>query len=216
MSESSPTITPTSPLVFIDADSDQITELLAQSRIYIKDVTVQAYQVSAEHLKIGGYATHGVHPDGNGGFVIDTYVMVETADGRRIPQREGDSQPVRPGDWIVINPAKQPGDYPNCYAKTDQSFRERYEPTARSYMGTYRAKGLIRLAKNPVAAPVITTAYWGSSQTGDAECYFCAPVNRQNLDDLGLGQRYLLSANDFQTTYKPVEEVLGADWRNHL
>ena len=199
--------------ISVDANSTQITDLLAQSPIYAKDVTVQAYQVNHDQLINGEYAKFGVLPDSQGGFVIYTYVMVNCPDGR-IPTRESDSQPVRPGDWIVVNPARQPGDYPNCYAKTDSSFHERYEATNQAHI--YRAKGLIRIAKNPTSANIQITAYWGDSQQGDAECYICAPVNRQDLDDLGINKRYLLSKNDFDTTYRPVTDVLGVDWHNKL
>lgn len=202
---------------FINVSSMLITDQLAQSPVYIKVATVHAVRVDATQLNAGAYAAYGVHPDGQGGFVIDTYVMTEDADGRRIPKRKGDSQPIHPGDWIVTNPPKQPGDYPNHYGKTDQSFRDRYEQTERSaQMGIYRARGLIRCIQNPTDTDIRISAYWGDYQDGDTDCFICAPVDRQNLDDLGVGKRYLLSRNDFETTYQPVEEILGPDWREKI
>lgn len=181
----------------LDPDSSQIDALLTQSPVYIKTATVEAVQLTAEGLATNQYRHLDVHADDTGGYVVDIYVMSE-ANGTRTPQLEA-SQPVHPGDWIVANPVQQEGDRINHYGKTDDSFRSRYDAT--DTPGIYRAKGLARIAKNPTGCPISIIAYWGEEQFGDTDCYICAPVERDHLDDIGKGKRYILSANDFVTTY---------------
>ncbi len=42
-------------------------------------------------------------------------------------------------------------------------------------------------------------------------CYFCAPYNKNNPEDLAEGDRYILSENDF-AAYGLADEVLGKGW----
>lgn len=196
----------------VDPDTRLMTQRLQASPIYIKTAVVEAVQLTAEGLRGDQYRDLDVRRTDKGDFVVDIYVMSDTS-GKRMPTLEA-SQPVRAGDWIITNPLQQAGDRANHYGKSDQSFRERYLATATP--GVYQAIGLIRAVKNPAHTNIQITAYWGKTQYGDPNCYICAPVNRENLEDLAIGKRYLISANDFATTYVPVEELLGPDWRDKI
>lgn len=148
-----------------------------------------------------------------GTYVIDTYVMREVprANGVgcvRTPALE-DTRPVEAGEWIATNPKGWSTDRDNNYAIPDDTFRKRYEPTAE--IGVYRAKGMARIIPNFTGEAVEIEAPWGGTQNGDANCYFCAPYDKENPDDLALGERYILSANDF-AAYGLADEVLGTGW----
>ena len=176
--------------------------------IYAKKGTIAAIQITQEGLESGLYADKDVRFDEQSGeYVIDTYVMREE-NGERIAKLE-DTRKVVAGEWIATNPKKFESDRDNNYAIPDDTFRKKYEPTDQE--GIFRAKGMGRIIPNNTGEDVEIDAPWGGTQNGDAKCYFCAPYDPENPDDLAIDRRYLLSENDF-AAYGPADEVLGAGW----
>lgn len=194
----------------VNLNSEHYTDLFRAAGIYAKSATVEAIQVDAEKLQSGEYAKKDVWFDEvTGQYKIDTYVT-EVKNGV-FDVRLETTNDINPGDWILTNPKSWANERDNNYAVSNEKFQSRYEPTDKP--GIYRAKGITRIIKNDTAGDVEIDAPWGGIQTGDAECYFCVPYERDNPDAIPENDRYILSANDFQKTYAPVADVLGEDWR---
>ena len=182
------------------------TRRFASAEIYAKKGKVNAVEVTAEGLANGQYESLDVRQSEDGGYVIDTYVMRENADGVRERVYET-TKSLQPGQWILTNPAQVEGDYPNNYAVDGDKFAKRYEPTSRP--GVYRARGMARIIKNETGTSVEVTPSWGGTQEGDANCYFVATYDPNNPDEIS-ADRYLLDENDF-ATYGLAAEVLAED-----
>lgn len=178
----------------VDLNSEEYTARFAEAPIYAKKAKIEAVQITQEGLEAGEYDDKDVRFDGEQ-YVIDTYVMREH-DGERVAGLE-DTRPVVVGEWIATNPLQQEGDRANNYAIPDETFKKRYKTTDEP--GVYRAAGMARIIKNETGNKVEIEAPWGGSQDGDAECYFCAPYNPEEPEDLAEGERYILSENDFAT-----------------
>ena len=184
------------------------TDQFRTAPIFAKKGFIAAIQVTPEGLESGLYADKDVRFDEQSGeYVIDTYVMREE-NGERIARVESTNKVVV-DDWIATNPKKFESDRDNNYAIPDATFREKYEPTDQE--GIYRARGMGRIIPNDTGEDIEIDAPWGGTQNGDAKCYFCAPYDPENPDDLAVNRRYLLSENDF-AVYGPADEVLGVDW----
>ncbi len=184
------------------------TDQFRTAPIFAKKGVIAAIQVTPDGLESGLYADKGVRFDEKSDrYVIDTYVMREK-DGKRVAELE-DTHEVVAGHWIATNPKKYESDRDNNYPIPDATFRKRYEPTDQE--GVFRAKGMCRIIPNDTGEDVEIDAPWGGSQNGDAKCYFCAPYDPENPEDLAIDRRYLLSENDF-AAYGPADEVLGAGW----
>lgn len=192
----------------INLNEAKYTEMLAKAPIYAKKGSVQAVQMTTAGLESDAYADRDIRFDSEAGrYVVDTYVMRQRPEGR-VAELE-DTRVVEAGEWLVTNPKQQDGDRANNYVMPDAKFRKRYEATDNP--GVYRAKGMARIVPNDSGEDVEIDAPWGGTQTGDASCYFCAPYNRDNPDDLADGHRYILSENDF-AAYGLADEVLGQGW----
>lgn len=178
----------------VDLNAEAYSQLFAEAPIYKKKAKIEAVQITAEGLESGEYADKDIRFDGEK-YVIDTYVMREK-DGQRVAELE-DTRPVAVGEWIATNPSQQEGDRTNNYAIPDETFRKRYQETDEP--GVYRAAGMARIIKNATGKAVEIEAPWGGEQYGDEECYFCAPYDPNNPEDLAEGGRYILSENDFAT-----------------
>lgn len=196
------------PRQHVDLQTQEYTDKFAQAEVYAKKTKVNAVEITAEGLASGAYDGYDVHLDDNGDYVLDTYVMKQNDDGTRERVYET-TKKVVPGQWILTNPSQVEGDYPNNYAVDGDKFQKRYEPTNQD--GVYRAKGMARIIRNDVGAPVEITAPWGDSQEGDANCYFAVTYNPDDPDEIS-GDRYILSENDF-ATYGLASEVLGEQVR---
>lgn len=194
------------PRRHVDLQSPEYTAKFASAEIYAKKGKVNAVEVTAEGLANGQYENLDVHQSEDGGYVIDTYVMRENADGVRERVYET-TKSLQPGQWILTNPAQVEGDYPNNYAVDGDKFTKRYEPTSRP--GVYRARGMARIIKNETGTSVEVTPSWGGTQEGDADCYFVATYDPNNPDEIS-ADRYLLDENDF-ATYGLAAEVLAED-----
>ena len=193
----------------ISLDTPELDARFAGAEVFHKKGSISAVQITAEGLQSGAYADKDIRFDETAGeYVIDTYVMRTKEDGSRVAELE-DTRKVEPGEWLATNPLQQEGDRENNYAIPDATFKKRYE--ASDTPGVYRAKGMARIIKNDTGRSVQIEAPWGGTQEGDASCYFCAPYDRENPDDLAEGHRYILSENDF-AAYAPASEVLGEDW----
>ena len=194
------------PRQYVDLQSPEYTAKFASAEIYAKKGKVNAVEVTAEGLANGQYESLDVRQSEDGGYVIDTYVMRENADGVRERVYET-TKSLQPGQWILTNPAQVEGDYPNNYAVDGDKFAKRYEPTSRP--GVYRARGMARIIKNETGTSVEVTPSWGGTQEGDANCYFVATYDPNNPDEIST-DRYLLDENDF-ATYGLAAEVLAED-----
>ena len=194
------------PRQCVDLQSPEYTAKFASAEIYAKKGKVNAVEVTAEGLANGQYESLDVRQSEDGGYVIDTYVMRENADGVRERVYET-TKSLQPGQWILTNPAQVEGDYPNNYAVDGDKFAKRYEPTSRP--GVYRARGMARIIKNETGTSVEVTPSWGGTQEGDANCYFVATYDPNNPDEIS-ADRYLLDENDF-ATYGLAAEVLAED-----
>ena len=194
------------PRQHVDLQSPEYTAKFASAEIYAKKGKVNAVEVTAEGLANGQYENLDVRQSEDGGYVIDTYVMRENADGVRERVYET-TKSLQPGQWILTNPAQVEGDYPNNYAVDGDKFAKRYEPTSRP--GVYRARGMARIIKNETGTSVEVTPSWGGTQEGDADCYFVATYDPNNPDEIST-DRYLLDENDF-ATYGLAAEVLAED-----
>lgn len=200
----------------IDLNASEYTKFFASAPIYAKKGTIRAVMISAEGLEQGRYADKGVRFDTDRcEYVIDTFVMREVprSDGQpgylRIAELE-DTRPVVPGEWIATNPKSHADDCDNNYAIPAATFLKRYEPTPEA--GVFRAKGMARIIRNNTGTDVEIEAPWGGPQIGDANCYFCAPYDQAHPNNLAIGERYILSENDF-VTYGLANEVLGENWQ---
>ncbi len=197
----------------IDLNTQEYSKKFKKALIYVKKGVINAVQITQAGLESGEYADKGVRfDDENGRYVIDTFVMQTNADGERQDVLEC-TRIIEPGEWIATNPKVYPTDVANNYAIPDEIFSERYESTTEP--GVYRAKGMARIIKNDTGGGVKIMAPWGEAQYGDANCYFRAPFDVNNPDDLAEGDRYILSANDF-STYGPADEVLGPGWAERV
>lgn len=194
------------PRQHVDLQSPEYTTKFANAEIYAKKGKVNAVEVTAEGLANGQYKGLDVRQDENGGYVIDTYVMQENADGVRERVYET-TKSLQPGQWILTNPAQVEGDYPNNYAVDGDKFAKRYEPTKQP--GVYRARGMARIIRNETGTPVEVTPSWGGTQEGDVNCYFVSTYDPDNPDEIST-DRYLLDENDF-ATYGLASEVLAED-----
>lgn len=194
------------PRQHVDLQSSEYTAKFANAEIYAKKGKVNAVEVTAEGLANSQYESLDVRQDENGGYVIDTYVMQENADGVRERVYET-TKSLQPGQWILTNPAQVEGDYPNNYAVDGDKFAKRYEPTKQP--GVYRARGMARIIRNETGTPVDVTPSWGGTQEGDANCYFVSTYDPDNPDEIST-DRYLLDENDF-ATYGLASEVLAED-----
>lgn len=194
------------PRQYVDLQSPEYTAKFANAEIYAKKGKVNAVEVTAEGLANGQYESLDVRQDENGGYVIDTYVMQENADGVRERVYET-TKSLQPGQWILTNPAQVEGDYPNNYAVDGDKFAKRYEPTKQP--GVYRARGMARIIRNETGTPVEVTPSWGGTQEGDVNCYFVSTYDPDNPDEIST-DRYLLDENDF-ATYGLASEVLAED-----
>lgn len=198
----------------INLGTEEYTNQFAAAAIYAKKGVIKAVQITEDGLKAGEYADKDIRfDDEKGQYVIDTYVMrrevpVEGKGCIRSAELE-DTRPVEVGEWIATNPKAWESDRDNNYAIPDTTFRKRYEPTDEP--GVYRAKGMARIIQNDTGEDVEIEAPWGGPQNGDAKCYFCAPYNKDNPEDLAEGDRYILSENDF-AAYGLADEVLGENW----
>lgn len=186
----------------LNLNSPEYNRKFSTAKIYIKAAVVSAVQITAAGLESGAYQDKDVRFDeATQAYVIDTYVMTEESNpnctGCVRGVRLEDTRPVQVGEWIVTNPKSWDTDRDNNYAMPDATFRKRYEPTETA--GKYRARGMARIIENDTGDEVEIDAPWGGTQSGDAGCYFCAPYDKENPDDLAQGQRYILSANDFST-----------------
>lgn len=200
----------------INLNTSEYDKLFVSAPIYAKKGTICAIEITEEGLKNDLYADKDVRYDvERGEYVIDTYVM------REIPRSDGqpgclrtvqleDTRRVVAGEWIATNPKVYASDHDNNYAIPAATFVKRYESTTEA--GVFRAKGMARIIRNNTSTDVEIEAPWGGPQTGDANCYFCAPYDRAHPNDLALGERYILSDNDF-AAYGLAEEVLGGNWQ---
>ncbi len=184
----------------VDLNSAEYTVRFVEAPVYAKKARIEAVQITQSGLESGEYADKDIRLDGEQ-YVIDTYVMREQDDGSRVAELE-DTRPVVAGEWIATNPIQQEGDRANNYAIPDETFKKRYRATDVS--GVYQAAGMARIIKNETGNKVEIEAPWGGTQEGDAKCYFCAPYNPDEPDDLAEGKRYILSENDF-ATYEPID-----------
>lgn len=198
----------------INLNAPKYTEAFAKAAVYAKTGIIQAVQITAEGLARGEYAHKDIRYDAKRGkYVIDTYVM------REIPRQDTygcireaqleDTRVVEVGEWIATNPKTWESDRENNYAIPDATFQKRYEPAGQP--GVFRAKGMARIIANDTGDAVEIEAPWGGSQNGDEKCYFCAPYNREDPNDLAEGDRYILSENDF-AAYDLADKVLGEEW----
>lgn len=198
----------------INLNTEEYNEKFAAADIYAKKGFIRAVRITAEGLASDAYTKKDVRFDwATKTYVIDTYVMrlipVRGTNGSvRKPWLE-DTRPVKVGEWIATNPKVKRSDRDNNYVIPDDAFNKRYEPT--DVPGVYRAKGMARIIRNDTGDAVEIEAPWGGPQNGDAKCYFCAPYDMDNPDDLAEGQRYILSENDF-AAYGLADEVLGDGW----
>ncbi len=198
----------------IDLKTPEYSQKFEKAPIYAKKGAIDAVEITQEGLESGEYADKGVRfDDEKGRYVIDTFVMRTNADGKRQNVLES-TRIVEPGEWIATNPKVHPTDVANNYVIPDETFRKRYESTAEP--GVYRAKGMARIIKNDTGDSVEIMAPWGEPQYGDANCYFRAPFDVNNPDNLAEGDRYILSANDFFSTYGPADEILGPGWAERI
>lgn len=197
----------------INLNTEEYTNQFAAAAIYAKKGVIKAVQITKDGLKAGEYADKNIRfDDEKRQYVIDTYVMREIpVDGKgyvRSAELE-DTRPVEVGEWIATNPKTRASDCDNNYAIPDAKFHKRYEPTDEP--SVYRAKGMARIIQNDTGDAVEIEAPWGGPQNGDVKCYFCAPYNKDNPEDLAEGDRYILSENDF-AAYGLADEVLGKNW----
>ena len=184
----------------LNLDDTEWDDKFAQAETFVKSGRVEAVQVTLEGLESGAYShldvRRGETPDS---WVVDTYVMQERQNPDGSTERVAvveDTHPIEPGYWILTNPVQQPGDHLNNYPQDAQTFAKSYEPDERSNTpGTYRAKGTVKIFRNPTGRPVFIHK-WDTIQTGDESCYFC----ERHTD--GKTSRYLLSENDF-AAYEP-------------
>lgn len=192
----------------------QFSTLFEQAPFYAKKGTIRATQATQAALDAGEYDRMGARYDPSSGqTIMDTFVMVTTENGVRRPKLEN-SRPILNGDWVAINPKELPDDRENIYPISNESFQKRYEPT--NTPGVYRPKAtLARIIKNPTGLPVEVNSPWGGTQSGDANCYFCAQFFTDENGNLieRPKYRYVLSAGDFKK-YGLADEVLGENWRS--
>ncbi len=198
----------------INLNTAEYNHKFARAAIYAKKGVIEAVRITEAGLKSGKYASKDIRFNyKRGQYVIDTYVMRDIPiKGTSICIRSAeleDTHPVEVGEWIVTNPKILETDRENNYVIPDATFHQRYEPTDEP--GVYRAKGMARIIQNDTGDTVEIEEPLGSPQNGDAKCFFCAPYNKDNPDDLAEGNRYILSENDF-ATYGLADEVLGKGW----
>ncbi|MBR3236347.1 hypothetical protein IKF92_01540 [Candidatus Saccharibacteria bacterium] len=198
----------------INLNTGEYNDKFAMADIYAKKGIIKAIQITEDGLKAGEYADKDIRFDNEKAqYVIDTYVMREVSaegEGGFIRKAElEDTRPVEVGEWIATNPKAYDTDRDNNYAIPDATFQKRYELTDKP--GVYRAKGMARIIQNDTGDAVEIEAPWGGTQNGDEKCYFCAPYNKDDPDDLAVGDRYILSENDF-VAYGLASEVLGEEW----
>lgn len=182
----------------VDLLSPEYTKKFEDAAIYQKVGEINAVQIDQDALERGDYADKDVRFDDDlGKYVVDTYVM-QQRDGKRVSVLE-DTHVVEAGDWLATNPVRQEGDKENNYPISNETFQKRYKSTIRP--GVFRPKGLAKIIRNDTERPVEIDAPWGGIQAGDEACYFCA-----QCDETGqlVGERYILSENDF-ATYELVE-----------
>ncbi|MBQ8992341.1 hypothetical protein IJ090_02835 [Candidatus Saccharibacteria bacterium] len=199
----------------INLKNQEYTNQFAKANIYAKKGVVKAVQITREGMMCNAYSNLDVRFDTElGKSVIDTYVM------REVPATEGegvvrsaeleDTRPIEIGEWIATNPKVCESDRDNNYAIPDATFKKRYEPIPGA-PGMFRAKGMARIIRNDTGDDVEIEAPWGGPQNGDRNCYFCAPYDKDDPDNLAENDRYILSENDF-AAYSLADEVLGAGW----
>lgn len=97
------------------------------------------------------------------------------------------------GDWIITNPGGEQ------YIISEKKFLDRYEATNEN--SVYSAKGYCRAIPNPFRKPIEIMASWGSPQTGDERCLIANTCDTNGKVD---GEPYLIDADAFAKTYKPV------------
>lgn len=180
----------------VDLKEPDYTDLFEHAEYYIKKKVVSAVQVTEAGLEAGDYRNLDVQYDeSTGQYMITTWVM--RGEGADRHAEVEDTRRVEVGEWIVTNPTQQEGDRANNYPVPNETFIKRYEATDQA--GQFRAKGKARIIKNPTGKKVVIEAPWGGPQTGDEDCYFCAMCEDETLETLSKDNRYILSANDFQT-----------------
>ncbi len=187
----------------IDLTSAAFSAQFANAPLYVKTAVVSAVQLTEEGLQSGAYSALDVRYDEKEkAYVVDTYVMEETEEGRKAKLEN--TRPVEPGMWVVTNPVQQEGDVLNNFAMDDATFKKRYEPEGD---GRYRAKGRGWIIPNDTGEEVEITPPWGGTQTGAADCYFVCAQDPAKPEERG-NNRYILSQNDF-AAYGLASEVLG-------
>ncbi len=108
---------------------------------------------------------------------------------------------AEPGDVVVTNPGGEK------YVLKPDNFAKRYEATDED--GVFRAKGMARAFPNPTGAPIEIVAPWGEKQFGNPDCMIATVFDPDQPDAIG-SDRYIIGSEEFQTTYAPIEEVLGS------
>lgn len=108
--------------------------------------------------------------------------------------REETKNKAKNNDWIVTNPSGEQ------YIISKEKFLSRYEATNED--GVYEAKGYCRAIPNPFHKPIEIMASWGSLQKGDEHCFIADTCDANGRCD---GEPYLIAADAFIKTYKPIE-----------
>lgn len=104
------------------------------------------------------------------------------------------------GDMILTNPGGEK------YILKPEKFAKRYEAIDEN--GTYRAKGMARIAENPTGAPIEIVAPWGEKQVGALDCMIATPFDPEHPDEVG-NDRYIIGHQEFVDTYGLASDVLG-------
>ncbi len=106
--------------------------------------------------------------------------------------REETTNTARDGDYLVQNPTGE------RYLVDFDTFFKRYQMTTER--GVYEARGYCRAIKNPFGHPIEIMASWGTTQTGDENC-FIADTCDQHGSEMG-GEPYLIDSLAFHKTYQ--------------
>ncbi|MBW6441616.1 PGDYG domain-containing protein [Patescibacteria group bacterium] len=96
-------------------------------------------------------------------------------------------------DWVVTNPSGEE------YLISEKKFFSRYSKTV--IPGVFKACGYCKAIRNPFGVPIEIMASWGSTQTGEADC-FIADVCDSTGTMMDV-EPYLIDGEVFFGTYEP-------------